>query len=206
MLTWRKRNNLSHRYVQNINNVHDKVSKSEEEKTSAKEKPVGSVFIFNFAVAKLTMGNELITARTAHLAQVQDQASFVGIFVHQNKFCHLVCHMSHPWLFSHAPSSMSIFLFFTYLSYHTTRTLSTSSTSPSSLSRQIAPSRITVAWRPAEWRKPAHNNSYRLWAQRVCDRLKDRNLFWRSMSIIWCTGKFWRRRSPSSYHRRSGGI
>ena len=35
------------------------------------------------------------------------------------------------------------FLFFTYLSYHTTRTLSTSSTSPSSLSRQVAPSRIT---------------------------------------------------------------
>ena len=25
----------------------------------------------------------------------------------QNKCCHLVCHMSHPWLFSHAPSSMS---------------------------------------------------------------------------------------------------
>ena len=24
-----------------------------------------------------------------------------------NKCCHLVCHMSHPWLFSHAPSSMS---------------------------------------------------------------------------------------------------
>ena len=42
------------------------------------------------------------------------------------------------------------FLFFTYLSYHTTRTLSTSRTSPSSLGRQIAPSRITLAWRPAE--------------------------------------------------------
>ena len=25
----------------------------------------------------------------------------------KNKCCHLVCHMSHPWLFSHAPSSMS---------------------------------------------------------------------------------------------------
>ena len=25
----------------------------------------------------------------------------------QNKCCHLVCHMSHPWLFSHAPSSTS---------------------------------------------------------------------------------------------------
>ena len=28
-------------------------------------------------------------------------------FVLQNKCCHLVCHMCHPWLFSHAPSSMS---------------------------------------------------------------------------------------------------
>ena len=53
------------------------------------------------------------------------------------------------------------FLFFTYLSYHTPRTLSTSRTSPSSLSRQVAPSRITLAWRPAEWRKPAHHNSHR---------------------------------------------
>ena len=37
------------------------------------------------------------------------------------------------------------FLFFTYLSYHTPRTLSASRTSPSSLSRQVAPSRITLA-------------------------------------------------------------
>ena len=27
--------------------------------------------------------------------------------MHQNKCCHLVCRISHPWLFSHAPSSMS---------------------------------------------------------------------------------------------------
>ena len=53
------------------------------------------------------------------------------------------------------------FLFFTCLSYHTPRTLSASRTSPSSLSRQVAPSRITLAWRPAEWRKPAHHNSHR---------------------------------------------
>ena len=38
------------------------------------------------------------------------------------------------------------------------RTPSTSRTSPRSLSRQAAPSRITLAWRPAEWRKPSHNN------------------------------------------------
>ena len=50
------------------------------------------------------------------------------------------------------------FLFFTYVSNHTTRTLSTSRTSPRSPSRQVAPSRITLARRPAEWRKPVHNN------------------------------------------------
>ena len=49
-----------------------------------------------------------ITARTAHsMRLVQDQAWFASSFVAQNKFCHLVCPMSHPWLFSHAPSSMS---------------------------------------------------------------------------------------------------
>ena len=47
------------------------------------------------------------------------------------------------------------FLFFTCLSYHTTRTPSTSRTPPSSLGRQVAPSRITLASRPAEWLKPA---------------------------------------------------
>ena len=37
----------------------------------------------------------------------QDQAWFASIFVRQNKCCHLVCHMSHLCLLSHAPSSMS---------------------------------------------------------------------------------------------------
>ena len=41
------------------------------------------------------------------------------------------------------------------------RTPSSSCASPSSPSRQAAPSRITLAWKPAEWRKPAHNNSHR---------------------------------------------
>ena len=113
--------------------------------------------------------------------------------------------MSHPWLFPHATSSMSISSF-TFLSYHTTRTLSTSSVSPGSPSRQAAPSRITLAWKPAEWRKPGQDNSHNLWAQRTCDRLKDRSSCWRSTSIKWCDGKFWRRRSPCSCHRRSGGI
>ena len=46
--------------------------------------------------------------------------------------------MSHPWLFSHAPSSMSTSSSSPTLSYHTTRTLSTSRTPPSSLGRQVA--------------------------------------------------------------------
>ena len=33
-LTWRKRNNLRDRYVQNINNVNEKMNNSKEEKTS----------------------------------------------------------------------------------------------------------------------------------------------------------------------------
>ena len=45
----------------------------------------------------------------------------------------------------------------------TPRNPSTSRTSPSCLSRQVAPSRITLAWRPAEWRKPPHHNSHIQW-------------------------------------------
>ena len=86
------------------------------------------------------------------------------------------------------------------------RTPRTSCTSPCSPSRQAAPSRITLAWKPAEWRKPAHDNSHRLWAQRACDCLEDRRLSWRSISIIWCTERIWRRSAPSSDHRRSEGI
>ena len=52
-------------------------------------------------------------------------------------------------------------IFLTHSSfYHDTRTRrtpSTSRTSPSYPSRQAAPSRITLAWKPAEWRKTAHN-------------------------------------------------
>ena len=65
MLNWRKRSILWYRYVHNINSVNDKISNSEEEKTSllrrsqnsmavlqrATEKPAGSIFIFNFTMA-----------------------------------------------------------------------------------------------------------------------------------------------------------
>ena len=87
----------------------------------------------------------------------------------------------------------------------TPRTPSTSSTSPSSPIREAAPSRTTLAWKPAEWRKPAQNILHRLWAQRACDCLKDRQIN-RSISIMWRTERIGRTRSSSSYHRRSGGI
>ena len=111
---------------------------------------------------------------------------------------HLVWHMSHPWLFSHAPSSMS-----TSSSYSPT-------CPPSQREHSAHPAHLQVpsvdklrhqeslAWRLAECRKPTHDNSHRLWAQRACDCLKDRRLFWRSKSTIWCTWKSWRRRSTSS--------
>ena len=99
----------------------------------------------------------LITARNAHSMRLaQDQAWFASIFVPQNKCCHLVCHVSHPWLFCHAPSSMSTSS--SSPTYPTTQL--EHSVHPASLGRQVAPSRITLAWRPAEWRKPAHNNSH----------------------------------------------
>ena len=47
------------------------------------------------------------TLNALGLAQAQLQARFASIFVPENKFCHLVCHMSHPWLLSHTPFSMS---------------------------------------------------------------------------------------------------
>ena len=60
-------------YVQNINSVNEKISNSKEEKTSvtmsigkleggtaeSHKKPVRSVFMFNIAMEKLTMANEL---------------------------------------------------------------------------------------------------------------------------------------------------
>ena len=54
----------------------------------------------------------MITARTAHsmrLAWLKFKAKrdLQASLCPKNKCCHLVCHMSHPWLFSHAPSSMS---------------------------------------------------------------------------------------------------
>ena len=44
-----------------------------------------------------------------------------------------------------------------------------------------------------------------LWAQRASDSLEDLQKK-RSISIVWCTRKICRRRSPSSFHRRTGGI
>ena len=90
------------------------------------------------------------------------------------------------------------FLFFTYVSNHTTRTLSTSCTSPRSPGK--------LRHQESLWRENQQSGSHRLWGQRTCDNLKNRCLFLRSISIIWCTWKIWWRRSPSSYPRRNGGI
>ena len=86
------------------------------------------------------------------------------------------------------------------------RTPSTSSTSPRPPSRQATPSRTTLTWKPAEWRKPAQNILHKLRDQRTCDqgdcdRLKDLEDN-RYKSVKWCTGKFWRAKSPSSDYRR----
>ena len=60
--------------------------------------------------------------------------------------------------------------------------------------------------KPAEWRTPAQNILHRMWAQGACDVLKDLK-YKRSISIIWCTKRIWRRTwSPSSDYRRSEGI
>ena len=101
-------------------------------------------------------------ARTAHSMRLgQDQAWFASIFVRQSKCCHLVW----PHVSSTVEPTRACFhehfLFFSYQSYHTPRALRTSRTSPSSLGRQVAPSRITLAWRPAEWRKTTHHSSHR---------------------------------------------
>ena len=73
--------------------------------------------------------------------------------------------------------------------------------------RKASLSKSTLAWKPAEWRKPAQHFLQKLWAQRACDQgacdcLKDN----RSISIIWCTERIWKRRSPSSDYWRSKGI
>ena len=73
MLTWRKRGNLLYRYVQKTNKDKDKINSSKEKKTSiamsierldggiteSHGKPVGSILIFNIAVARLTMADDL---------------------------------------------------------------------------------------------------------------------------------------------------
>ena len=110
------------------------------------------------------------------------------------------CTCLDPWLL-HLPfttsTSSSSFTLPCTTQEHAAQSVQQEQLREHSPSRQVAPSRITLAWRPAEWRKPAQDNSHRLWAQRACDCLKDRRLLWRSISIIWCTGKFRRRRSPS---------
>ena len=145
-------------------------------------------------------------ARNASHALGSSHTDCSVIFVRLKRICHLVrtcltlcCSLTCrvPWTHD-LPHSLSSF-------YHDTRTRSTigttwssprkpstSWTSPGSPSRQAAPSRITLAWKPAEWRKPAQDYSRRLWAQGACDCLEDRRLSWRSIAIMWCTERMWR--------------
>ena len=159
-------------------------------------------------------------ARNAHHALGSSHQGLHFIFVRLKRICRLVLHMSRPLLFSHLPFNTS--------------TSSSSFTLPSTTTQEHAAQPVQheqlrehpvhhphlqalpvdklrhqeSLWRenPAHWRKPAHDNSNRWWAQRASDCLKNRCLFWRSISIICCTGKCWRTRSPSSDHRRSEGI
>ena len=59
------------------------------------------------------MQYSLITARTAYSMRLawlkfnKTKRVLQASLCPKKKCCHLVCHMSHPWLFSHAPSSVS---------------------------------------------------------------------------------------------------
>ena len=123
---------------------------------------------------------------------------------HLTLCCSLACRsLEHIIFLIHSSTTTQEHALQIWTTRSTPRIPSTSWTSPSSPSRQAAPSRITVAWKPAEWRKPAHDNSHRLWGQGARDCLKDRRLSWRSNSFFWRTERNWRRSSPSSDHRRS---
>ena len=70
----------------------------------------------------------------------------------KTSFCHLVCHMSHPWLFLSRAFLHEHFLFLACLSYHTRR--NTQYIPPHLQDHSVdkfAPSRITLPLRPAEW-------------------------------------------------------
>ena len=232
-LTWRKRGNLSDRYVHNINSVNDKISNSTEEKTSItmsiskldggtteshgetrqqhlhlqlhngrlrNGKRVGA----NGSLHHLRNGGDfgflgripekrrgvwtghpltkhICAAQSVHkrgthttrLAQVTRIA--VSSLCAWKESSHLVSHMSHPLLLSHLPitsssSSSSVTLPSTTTQEHAAQPVQHGhlqehpahhGASPSSPSRQAAPTRITLAWKPAEWRKPAHDSSHR---------------------------------------------
>ena len=103
------------------------------------------------------------------------------IFVRLKRICHLVrtcltpccsltCffprayHLPHSLFFHNTRTRSTI-----GTTGSTPRTPSATCTCPISPSRQAAPSRITLAWKSAEWRKRAQNIRHRLWAQRAGD-------------------------------------
>ena len=99
-------------------------------------------------------GTRLFEASTAQVARVAFHLCAL-----ENSFVFWCCNMSHLWLLPHMPSTTSTSSSFTLptateeeraaqsrTTRATPRTAGTSRTSPSSLSRQAAPSRITLAW------------------------------------------------------------
>ena len=151
------------------------------------------------------------------LAQVQDQAWFASIFVPQ--CCYLVCHMSHSLLFSHLRV--------------TTCTSSSSFTLPSTTQEHSpqpeqqeqlrehpihhahlqALSVDKLRHQESLWREdlqgggnPRTTTPTSYEPQKSLRLSRESKLILEIHFNLWCTGKIPRRKSPCSYHRRSGGI
>ena len=124
----------------------------------------------------------------------------------QSKCCHLVCNMSHPWLFSHAPSSRS-----------------TSSSSPTCPTTQRehsahpahlqAPSVDKLRHQQSLWREDLQSGGTLRTTISTGYELKELATVSRTdaysgdpYQLYDVQENFWRRRSPSSYHRQSEGI
>ena len=80
-----------------------------------------------------------------------------------------LCAMSHQWLFlsrAFPPWALPLLHLPTlpHTEKHQVHPAHLQAHSVAKLSHQ----EITLAWRPAEWRKAANHNSHRLWAQRAC--------------------------------------
>ena len=125
--------------------------------------------------------NQKIIQRSTVCSKVRNASHALGsshtgcsvTFVRLKRICHLVRTFV---VFSPAVYHERIIFLIHSSFYHDTRTRSTIGStwsSPRTPSRQAAPSRITLAWKPAEWRKPAHDNSH----------------IWRTSNTVWSNGR-----------------